>query len=293
VFARNLTPNLMALVTPKEFFMDDPWDANGNFTDIGMSFNENFDWTTKLEQANSGNANAQYQMGVWHLDGENSFVEINKEKAIEWLTKSAGKENEKAKKVLEQISQLKERPEHLKCYICLAGLENYSCFNNCDKTAELHRKEEEERQKYEEQRQREIEQRRKEAEHGDAQAQFKAGCDYEDRFNPQKDFAKAAEWYLKSAEQGYVKAEKRLGFFYDEGMGVSQDEAKAVEWYLKAAEQGDAEAQCKLGHHYHKGEGVTKDLDKAAEWYQKAADQGDTTAQYFRNEVRKERKWNW
>jgi TPR repeat protein len=265
--------------------MDDPWDTNGNLTDIGIDFNDNFNWTTALENAKAGDAHFQYRLGLWHLDGTNRFVDIDKKKAVEWLTKAAEQEHENAKKVIEQIAK-EEEPEHLHCYVCLADLNTYYCRNDCDKAAETRRK------KAEENRQ-EGERILKTAEQGDAEAQLKAGYAYENGIYLPKDYAKAVEWWLKSAEQGNIKARCRLGFCYDKGKGVTQDHTKAVEWYQKAAEQGDTDAQCRLAAHYREGEGVTKDLDKAFELYKKAADQGDESAMYYLNEVRKERKWNW
>jgi TPR repeat protein len=260
--------------------MDDPFDKNGMLTDTARTVFDTDAFFRISEEAKDGDADAQYQMGFWYLDGSNKLAHEDKKKAVECLTKAAEQEHGDAKKLLEQIAK-EEKPEHLHCYVCLAGLNIYYCYNNCDKTAEMRRK------KAEENRQ-EGERILKEAEQGDAEAQLKAGYTYENGIYLPQDYTKAVEWWLKSAEQGNTDAQCRLGFYYNKGKGVAQDYAKAVEWYQKAAEQGVAYAQCNLGTHYRKGEGVTKDLDKAFEWYKKAADQGDETAKYYLGEVRKE-----
>jgi hypothetical protein len=265
--------------------MDDPFDRNGNLTDTAKTVFDTDDFFRISEGAKDGDADAQYQMGVWYLDGSNRLVREDKKKAVEWLTKAAEQEQEDARKLLELIAK-EEEPEHLHCYICLAGLNIFHCYNDCDKTAEVRRKKAEENRL-------EGERILKEAEQGDAEAQLKAGYTYENGVYLPKDYAKAVEWWIKSAEQGNADAQCRLGFYYAKGEGVTQDYVKAFEWYQKAAEQGDTFAQCRLAGHYHKGKGVTKDLDKAFEWYKKAADQGDETARYNLNEVRKERKWKW
>jgi len=140
---------------------------------------------------------------------------------------------------------------------------------------------------------------KRKAEAGDAEAQYNLGLSYykgegvpndatkavvTDKFGgiliePNRDFAKACEWWEKAATQGHITAQYKLGMMYRNGEGVPKDAAKAVEWYQKAAAQGDAAAQLNLGWMYGYGDGVPKDAAKAVEWYQKAAAQGDAGAQ--------------
>ena len=80
----------------------------------------------------------------------------------------------------------------------------------------------------------------KSAMQGNAPAEFNLGVDYETGEDglPQ-DPAKAAYWYEKSAKQGYARAEFNLGVYYYKGKGgLPQDPAKAVSWFRKAAAQG-------------------------------------------------------
>jgi TPR repeat protein len=265
--------------------MDYPFDEDGNLTDIARSVFDTEDFFRVYEGAEGGNADDQYQIGIWHLDGGNKMAREDEKEASAWLAKAAEQGHEKAQKVLAQIKIVKdeEKPKHLRCYICLACLEKYyPCYDECDNTAEMRRMEEEENQE-------KGGQILKEAEQGSAEAQLKAGYTYENGVYLPQDYTKAVEWWTKSAEQGNTEAQSRLGFYYDNGKGVPKDHAKAFEWYSKAAEQGDAFAQCKIGRHYSEGEGVTQDLAKAAEWYQKAADQGDSMAKYYLDKHIKER----
>ena len=113
--------------------MDNPFDMDGNLTDIGRTVMDTDSLSLTLERAESGDASYQYRMGIWHLDGGNRLVSENREKAEEWLTKAAEQGYEKAKRVLEQMSLETEKPKYLHCYVCLAGLETYYCFKDCDK----------------------------------------------------------------------------------------------------------------------------------------------------------------
>jgi hypothetical protein len=100
---------------------------------------------------------------------------------------------------------------------------------------------------------------RKAAAQGDAGAQFWLGFMYDSGQGVPQDYAQAAYWYRKAADQGSSLAQYNLGFMYDLGRGVPQDYAQALSWYLKASAQGDALAQNNLGVMYLKGLGVPQD----------------------------------
>ena len=69
---------------------------------------------------------------------------------------------------------------------------------------------------------------------------------YSENQGLERNYAKAAEWFLRAAEQGYTAAQFNLGLLYEEGEGVEQDHEEAIKWYRKAAEAGDIDAQSKL-----------------------------------------------
>jgi len=117
------------------------------------------------------------------------------------------------------------------------------------------------------------------AEKGNAEAQFRLGCRYENGEGVKQDYAKAFAWYEKAALQNYAKAECNLGWLYETGKGVTQDYGKAFAWYEKSALQGNMYAQCNLANFYEEGKGVIQDYEKAFAWYEKAALQGSMRGQ--------------
>ena len=118
------------------------------------------------------------------------------------------------------------------------------------------------------------------AEHGNASAQFTLGVMYSEGRGVPEDEKQAAAWYRRAAEQGHAKAQFLLGLKYGTGRGVPKDEQQAIEWVRKAATSGDAGAQYVVGGLYANGQGVPKDEQQAVTWYRKAAGQGDDTAQF-------------
>jgi TPR repeat protein len=94
-----------------------------------------------------------------------------------------------------------------------------------------------------------------------------------------KNYQLAAEWFQKAADQNYTPAQRSLASLYRSGEGVAKNDSKAVEWFQKAAEQEDTTALSFLGYMYENGDGVPQNYTKAAEYYQKAGDQGNTIAQ--------------
>ena len=120
----------------------------------------------------------------------------------------------------------------------------------------------------------------KAAELGDADGQNSLGRCYIMGIGVEKDAAVAVEYYRKAAEQGLAIAQCNLGGCYATGAGVAKDLVQAMEWFRKSAEQGYAPAQCALGICYENGIGVEKNLAQAIEWYRKAAEQGHVPAQY-------------
>ena len=113
-----------------------------------------------------------------------------------------------------------------------------------------------------------------------AEELYRRGLSYHYGRGVERNYSKAAEWYLRAAEQGHAAAQCNLGYLFNNGLGVQKNYRKAAEWYQKAAEQGHMIAQCNLGYLYSNGNGVKKNSRKAAEWYRKSAEQGYANAQY-------------
>jgi TPR repeat protein len=192
------------------------------------------------KQADSGDADAQFDLGVMYRDGKG--VPKDATKAMEWLQKAAALGNAKA-------------------HLYVGGL----YYDGKDVPKDLAKA---------------VEWFQKAAALGNADAQYILGDMYHGGEGMPKNTAKAIEWYQKAAAQGNANAQYSLGLIYDNGEGVPKDAAKAVEWYRKAAAQGNADAQYNLARMYALGEGVPKDAVKATEWTQKAAAHGHADAQY-------------
>ena len=121
---------------------------------------------------------------------------------------------------------------------------------------------------------------RKAADQGHPAAQFQMGIYYSEgcdlakdvlggfpEFNFKKDPTVAVGWYRKAASQGNLNAQYELGRCYLTGEGVPKNDDEHFKWVYKAAEHGHAKAQEMLGICYAKGEGVALDNVKAYMWF--------------------------
>jgi TPR repeat protein len=107
---------------------------------------------------------------------------------------------------------------------------------------------------------------RKAAEQGHAVAQYNLGLSYHLGKGTPQDYAEAAKWYRNAAEQGHAPAQHNLGVMYLLGQHLPQDYAVSAMWFKKAAEQGHAMAQYNLGVAYYNGNGVQEDYLLAYFW---------------------------
>ncbi len=85
---------------------------------------------------------------------------------------------------------------------------------------------------------------------------------------------KAAEWFEKAAVEGHTESQSKLVDMYYNGDGIPVNKAKAAYWLEKLAEKGYAVAQYNLGVMYYNGDGISRNRLKAKEFIQKAAAQG-------------------
>ncbi len=105
----------------------------------------------------------------------------------------------------------------------------------------------------------------------------------------ERDYSKAAYWYLKAAENGVRDAQHNLAGMYYNGEGVERDTGKAVLWFRKAAEQGISMAQVSLAVLYSFGaDEVSQYSVKAWAWLSLAVDQGDQFANALIGSVQSE-----
>jgi TPR repeat protein len=85
--------------------MDDPFNADGSMSETARIVFDTDDYLAVLSQAKAGDADAQYQLGLWHCEGGNEAVEHDNAKAAEWFTKAAEQGNEEAIAELEKLRQ--------------------------------------------------------------------------------------------------------------------------------------------------------------------------------------------
>jgi TPR repeat protein len=193
--------------------------------------------------AEAGDVYSQYSLGFMYRHGQG--VELNLDKAIEWLVKAADKGNESARKELVSIEQeIKEKEaklEALRLAHAHFEAEDYMrAFPYLEKAAQ----------------------------DGEVWAQGNLGWMYGTGNGVPEDQKAALHWIEKAAQQGDMFAQFNLGMFYYNGHGgLSIDFEKAFYWYEKAAKQGHKDAPYELGISYWHSRGVKEDLYLAGYWF--------------------------
>lgn len=178
------------------------------------------------ERADSGEATAQYNLGVMYELGKG--VPQDPAEAVTWYRKSADQGLPAAQSAIGRM------------YLLGLGVPK-------DATVAL-------------------EWYRMAADNGDAAAQNNLGAHYEHGLGIPRDYVEAAKWYRRAADQGNVAAQANLGNLYLEGQGVARDYLEAAKWSRMAADQGMAEAQYNLALQYVEGQGVPQDFVEALKW---------------------------
>jgi len=227
-----------------------------------------------IKQAESGDAKAQYALGLAYAAGQG--VAKDDAEAVRWYRKAAEQGDAQAQNKLGNAYNkgegvAKDETEAVRWYrkAVEQGYANAECnLGMAYATGHGVAKDDAEAVRW----------FRKAADQGFAQAQTILGWAYGKGEGVPKDEAEAVRWLRKAAEQGFAQAQYILGMAYAAGHGVVKDDAEAVRWYRKAAEQGNADAQYSLGLMYSTGQGIEKDGIEAARWYLKAADQGNVKA---------------
>ena len=258
-----------------------------------------------LPAAEEGNAVAQFNIGVFHLNGIGRPQ--NEEVAAEWFRKAAAqgeKDAEQALKVIENNKVIRATQKLME-----DGLAHFSRNEN-EQGAEC---------------------MRKAAEQGNAFGALLLGKCYYTGQGLTKDYAEAIRWFTKAEEIGEL-AEARLflGICHYNGEGVEKNAQEAEKWlqlakeggneeagnileeiaqekereqqtavlqqaekhinnkefeqgvalFRELAEKGNAIARRNMGICYNNGIGVEKDLQEAFKWFKLAAEQGDDISQF-------------
>lgn len=120
---------------------------------------------------------------------------------------------------------------------------------------------------------------RRAAELGNAKAQHNLGRMYHTGEAVERDYPQALFWYLEAVENdGVAHSLFALGSLYYAEDFPQRDLAKAVEYWRQSALKNLSEGQFRLGYEYHQGGGVEIDLCQAVYWYQLAAEQDHPSA---------------
>lgn len=185
----------------------------------------------KLQEANAGNSNAQYDIGAMYQNGRG--VAANRDKAIEWYRKAAAQNNQKAISRLNLIQSNEERFNKTLARARAGDMESqydlgkmYTEGVGVDTDMK-----------------KAIDWYEKAAAQGYEKAQFKLGLIYHEGSSVEKDRALAFKLFKQAAEKDYPAAQFYLGKMYASGQGVKRDYETAMEWFSKAADGGFNEAR--------------------------------------------------
>ena len=181
--------------------------AAGNMTEAAAAKADDLTPEEKLsetkQQAEAGDAKAQFILGVMYAHGEG--VPKDSAKAVEWWQKAAAQGN--------------AAPQYN------LGL-SYAHGEGVPKDAT-----------------KAVEWWQKAAAQGYVEAQNNLGVRYFNGDGVAQDSAKAVEWWQKAAAQGDASAQFSLGWSYWSGNGISKDHVLAYAWLNVSAAQGEDSAK--------------------------------------------------
>jgi TPR repeat protein len=190
-----------------------------------------------LSKAGSGDAEAQYWMGIFYTEGK---VPKNLEEGGGWLLKSAEQGNAPAQLAYGLMARranasvgerwmlraAEQGDTEAQFWLGVAYEQNW--FGNLDI-------------------QEAIKWYRKAAEGGNPDGQVELGQKYEDGEGVEQNYKLAAEWFRKAAEHvpdlgGAGQGRNRLGLLYMQRLGVPQDYVQAYFWFSLDGAEGNAAA---------------------------------------------------
>jgi len=188
-----------------------------------------------LSKAQSGEAEAQYWVGVLYTEGR---VPKNLAEGGRWLLKSAEQGHAPAQFAYGLLSRLANPSIGEKWLRCAAEQGHAEAQfwlgvayeQNWFGTVDI---------------QEAIRWYRKASEGGNPDAQVELGQKYEHGGGIEQDYRLAAEWYLKAAEHipdlgGAGQGRNSLGLLYMQGLGVPQDYVQAYFWFGLDGTEGNA-----------------------------------------------------
>jgi len=78
----------------RDFDDFDRWERHAWETEIEMAV---------IQRAQQGDAESQYQLGLWHWEGDARLVKKDAARAVEWLGKAAAQGHAEAQKKLDEM----------------------------------------------------------------------------------------------------------------------------------------------------------------------------------------------
>lgn len=188
----------------------------------------------KLQEAIQGNSHAQFDVGSMYKNGRG--VSPDRDKAIEWYSKAAAQDNQKA---VTRLKLLQANEERFKKELASAANGNkesqYKIGNmytegigtNIDlaKAAETYALS---------------------ARQGYAKAEYKLGLVHYEGTGVKTNKKTAYKWFKQAAEKGNPAAQYYLGKMYASGKGVKRNYAMSLEWYTKAFDGGFNQARSEM-----------------------------------------------
>ena len=187
------------------------------------------------EQAESGNAEAQFTMGLIYLNGRDTPKDYKK--AFQWWIKLAERKSHEYREKLYKSYCNEWYAMSAETYYKVPYEYAHPVGSNFLKYFE---------EGFDEWF---IEYAAKDR--GSPIAYFLLGVMYYNGHGISQDYKKAAEWFACSAVS---EAQFILGVIYYLGQGVQQDYNKAAKWFTKAAKEGLVQAQIILGLMYECGQ---------------------------------------
>lgn len=265
----------------------------------------------EIKQAESGNVDSQYTVGVRYLNGEG--VNSNPGTAVKWIRKAAEQDHAGAQFKLgtmyrDGVGVQKSEGEAIK-WLRLASSWGVSEAQR-DLDALLRKQLLASEKDFS-----------ANPELSKPDAQYALGLMYIDGKDVNKDVSTAVQWFLKAARQDHAEAQYRLGEMYRNGIGVRTDNNEAKLWLSKAADsgldkasdvlqvilkaeqkrildnesktlqsspiypfldqakQGDVDAKYKVGLMYLEGDKAPKDVNEGIRWLQSAANSNHMPSQ--------------
>jgi TPR repeat protein len=214
--------------------------------------------------AQSGQMNAQTQLGLRHLRGDG--VPQDFALAAEWFAASAAQGDANAQNLLARLYSdgLGVAQDDA---TAIAFFEQAAVSGNPQYLSDLARVLERDDNTLP----RAVALYERAAQSGDKTALVSLGTLYQSGRGVTQDFEKARDLYTKAASLGSGRALNNLGLIYARGEGIEQDYPRAAGLFAQAGEMGIKEAYRNLGVLHENGFGVPLDEAKAAALYKLAS----------------------